>query len=119
MEQILVVEDIPERLVHSHDDDGVVSQSMSGKDPAHDGSGSGGVVIPPSLATPVAPTSARRGEKRLEREFIQLMLSSSLQWSHRLPAMETREYPAVAHNETAFNGATAFRRWKRQTARFP
>ena len=39
-----------------------------------------------------------------------------LQWGHRLSAMETREsHNKYVHGEVAFNGATAFRRWKRES----
>ena len=39
-----------------------------------------------------------------------------LQWGHRLSAMETGAAPARRrHAAAGFNGATAFRRWKRNT----
>ena len=42
-----------------------------------------------------------------------LRVTRDLQWGHRLSAMETREmYPAARILFEAFNGATAFRRWK-------
>ena len=41
------------------------------------------------------------------------MRESELQWGHRLSAMETCSSCLWAYRRRGFNGATAFRRWKR------
>ena len=58
------------------------------------------------------------GDGNLETTGRNLVQDIGLQWGHRLSAMETLVPPLVMVMAwSSFNGATAFRRWKRQRRR--